>query len=162
MAYNAEEWLHDDVRNRPRSRSARWWLLAALLAAIGGVIAAPFYGGAQNGEQFIALPLAVLSVIGLYLSPFSRDLLIGDQNAHYDEHEQLILLKASQKAFRLMVLLMLIFATWCWAGADGGVTAPRRAFDFSALFSGILWGITTLPVLLAEWSLPLPKPGEDD
>jgi hypothetical protein len=162
MPYNPEEWMKSDVRHRPRSRSARWWLLAAFVTAIGGVVAAPFYSDVAGDQPFIALPLAMLSVIGLYQSPFSRNFLIGDQAAHYDEHETMVLMKAAQAAFRYIILLMLLFAAWCWAGASEGVTAPKRGFDFGALFYGTLWGLTTMPVLLAEWSLPLPREGDED
>lgn len=161
MAYNPEEWLNDDIRYRPRSRSAKWWLLVGMSVAVGGVIWAPFYPLGGGDEPFPSLPAMLLVGIGLYTSTFSRDYWLTDK-AKYDEHEKLVLAQSTQMAYPLMMLFLLLWAGWCWLGTTYGFVAPSRGFDFRALFIAILFGGAALPVLIAEWTLPLPKEREED
>lgn len=157
MAYDPHEWVKSDLIIRPRSRWSLWLLGLGLLLSMGLTITAPFDRSADPHDWINMFPIMVPIILGLHLSPYSRDSWMGSYSAaKYDEFEISALSKATGSAYFIFIALCFGLAIWCWAGTLYGVPVPSRPYDWSAVIVAIIFMASSLPTFIAELAVPFP------
>ncbi|WP_203310250.1 hypothetical protein [Sphingomonas beigongshangi] len=165
MAYDSRRWTGRYARGemppefaggRPyRSRHLRWYLLAAVVGSVALAVAQPLLPDAHGSS----LPLGWFVAMAMFnvsrgRSPFARDQwYVG----RHDEFEREAILRATQWAYRIVVILMIAALTWCAVATAYALPMPRRWGDWAVWALTLAAVASNLPTLFAEFAIPFPS-----
>jgi hypothetical protein len=139
-----------------RSPRTRWLLLAATIVAV----ALPVIELRADGDPGAWLPQttpAILpSIMAMAMSPFGRT----TRALPLDEFERDALARASVRAHLVVTLGIAALFAWLVLAARLGWPMPTQPRHWTALGFAATGIAASLPVLFAEWMIPLP-PAED-
>lgn len=161
MPYDSRKWTGDRRASPRRRRSTRWVLVAGMLIAAGYAVARMFPLAAPDTlwgfEPVVLLPL----VLGVRLSPFGRESWLTPRGLSVlDECERDMLQRASSYGYLALLALLLLGLAWLSYATRFGAPAPRSWQQWGSL-AILLTGIgAALPILFAEWLVPLPPQSE--
>jgi small neutral amino acid transporter SnatA (MarC family) len=163
MSYDLNKWVENERATVTRKRYLPY-VLTLMIALIVGLALLEVFDGASDEWQVASHfgPTLLLLTFALVSSPFGRDGFAGFRNGSYDEFEKLVLLRATFRAFTIMLVLILSFFLWLWLASSFGWPMPRTPLDWSAFGFAFLAVGAVLPVLMAEIMVPMPPRGEQD
>ncbi|MGQ7329786.1 hypothetical protein ACTGY6_12600, partial [Streptococcus suis] len=126
----------------------RWYLLAAVIGSLALAIAQPFFPDAHGS----GLPVGWFVVTALFnvsrgRSPFARNQWYV---ARYDEFEREAVLRATQNAYRVIVILAIAALIWCAVASAHALVMPHRWGDWAAWALALAAIASNLPALFAE------------
>lgn len=164
MEYDIRKWQEDSLKlGKKRYAWIRWFLVfAALMALIIPIIdtISPINSGdwVAKGGMSIILPL----VLGTGLSPFGR-VWWFDRRAQsiFDEFELAALGRATKRAYLTFMSIVLLGIFWMWLAGIWDLPKPELPSTWSAWGFLLLGYGIALPVLYAEWMVPLPPSDSD-
>lgn len=163
MAYDPIQW-EANARRMPRRRN-----LAALMGI--GIVAAALAPAIEiftNNESPDGLvsPLFMMSlllILSVTQSPFARTTWVRAKGlAAFDELERAALVDATQRAFAVVLVMLLVLFAWLWAASAMGWPMPVRPRQWYALGWAFLVISASLPVFFAELAIPFPPDAESD
>jgi len=160
MSYNFEKWMENDIRNRPRNRWNRWAIAGGIGSAIVAGIVSPFLDPESRWPGLFMMWSVVFVTMGLYHSPFSRDMWLRKTKPGYDEFELSALANATQKSYGILLLSILTLTAWCYFGSSQGWTYPASKQDWWILGVVFLNIGIGLPILIVEFTVPMPSPND--
>ena len=163
MAYDMRLWAAESMRLRERRPGTRWFLLLGVAV----LVLAPAIEMFDPGDPADPFPAYVgagaLPLIGgISWSPFARETWITARGrATFDEREQVAMAGAFRRAHAAtLVLLVALFACAVLA-TSLGVRLPHLTREWTALGIAVVMLVATLPVIFAEWTVPLPPAADD-
>lgn len=162
MAYDFRKWAANDRRQRVRRRSTRWLLVFGLVVAVGFAVAQVLLphdpGRMVVGNPGLYMPL----ILGASLSPFARETWFTSRGlAAFDEFERDAMRRAMANGYRTLLILVALVFGWLWLAAASGWPLPRTAYDWSAVGIALTLTGAALPVLFAEFTVPMPPAGDE-
>ncbi|MDJ0277225.1 hypothetical protein QLH51_10505 [Sphingomonas sp. 2R-10] len=139
-----------------RSGRTRWLLLAAAILAV----ALPVIELRADGDPAAWLPEVTPaifpSIMAMAMSPFGR----STRALPLDEFERDALARASVRANLVIVLGIAALFVWLALASRLGWPMPTQPRHWMALGIAATGIAASLPVLFAEWMIPLPPAGE--
>jgi len=159
--YDFRKWAANTAAKRPRRAHTRWTLAVLFAAMLTWLAIATFTSTPEDrgvpGVIFIWAPIAMTS------SPFARDTWLTTRGLEqFDEFERAALARATSRAYLLFVLgvpaALGLVAAQLHFGAAIAIT-PRLLVIWAMAVLAI--GLT-LPVLIAEWTVPILPPAESE
>jgi hypothetical protein len=155
MSYDPAGWHYEQMRNRPRRR-----LLSKLLIAVGislslgwAIIFPMLQPHATSG---IPATLFVIPVgFGMSFSPFAAGVW-SSPKMQQDEFEEQATNRATKYAFKIVVILATLLCLWRYIGIAYGLPSPNTAVHWSQWAWTFFSLGAALPVLIAEWIIPMP------
>jgi hypothetical protein len=95
-------------------------------------------------------------------SPFSRSLWRPGRGIPFDERERAQLILVHARAFQTVALVLIAGLMWCWLAGEHGLWVPRSHRDWGAMLRFAALGLAALPILIAEWTIPLLPADEEE
>lgn len=140
-----------------RSRRTRWLLIASIVIAAGLPVIELRTVGDPTRWLPETTPAIFPSIMAMAMSPFGRTA----RKFPFDAFERDTLQRASVHAHTVTVLGIAALFVWLTLAARFGWAMPRATHQWVALGIAMTGIAATLPVLFAEWMIPLP-PLDDD
>jgi hypothetical protein len=140
-----------------RSRRTRWLLLASIVVAAALPVIELRTAGDPANWAPQTTPAIFPSIMAMAMSPFGRN----TRRLPLDEFERDALCRASMHAQTITALSIAALFIWLTLAARFGWPMPRATHQWVALGIAATGIAATLPVLLAEWMVPLPPPEDD-
>ena len=139
-----------------RSRRTRWLLLAAtMLAAALPVIELRTPGDPGSWAPEVT-PAIFPSIMAMGMSPFGRT----TRELPLDEFERAALAQAHVRAHAVTMVGIAALFVWLTLAHRFGWPMPSQTRHWVALGMATTGIVASLPVLFAEWMVPLPPPEE--
>ncbi|WP_375395665.1 hypothetical protein [uncultured Sphingomonas sp.] len=155
--YDYLKWHANARRRRPRHRDTRWTLTVVLAAMLTFVIVATILNDPTRPffPPFLIIPMPM--IVATNRSPFARDTWLTERGLQqYDEFERAALGRATTRAYLSLVLGLTAVLLLAALALDVGerITITPGLFLIWATAVPVL--AFTLPVLIAEWTVPMP------
>jgi hypothetical protein len=166
MSYDFRKWsAQTHAQRRKRSRLLRWALLVGVLTTLAIPVIETLRPDSDHGTAGYA-GLVYPLLIAMLFSPFARaPWLMAWGRAQFDEFETAALNRATIAAYATLLIMVVAALLYMWLASMAGWRAPATPAAWAA------WGFAlaglglSLPVIYAEWMVPLPPPigpDEDD
>lgn len=139
-----------------RSNRTRWLLLAATILAVTLPVIELRTPGDPNAWLPQVTPAIFPSIMGMAISPFGRT----TRALPLDEFERDALARASVRANFVVVLGIAALFAWLTLASRFGWLMPTATRHWTALGIAATGIAASLPVLFAEWMVPLPPTEE--
>ena len=159
--YDIESWVEEDIA----ARRYRWVRYVALLpfAAVPLLLylETQSYFGSPALELVTALLgfAAVIAMISTLFSPFGARLWRPPwkpRRPDLDERERAIVAHAHAASYGILLAALLFVFLYGWGAMSWGWWLPRTPDDLELLFFAVAATVPTLPVAIAEWTVPPP------
>ena len=163
MSYDPIKW-DANARRMPRRRK-----LAALIGL--GIIAAALAPAIEiftdnESPEGLVSPLFMMSlllILAVTQSPFARTTWVRAKGlAAFDEFERAALVDATQRAFGVVLIMLLALFAWLWLASAMGWPMPVRPRQWYALGWSFLVIAASLPIFFAELTIPFPPHAEEE
>lgn len=163
MPYDARTWMASSSVRRPRNRYTPWVIgFSFVVSTTVAVIA--LLSPARHATNIIlcfTLPIASCAA-----SPFAREAWLTQAGrATYDEFERDALRRATQRAYGVLLLLLVLLFGGLWIAGFTGQHLASEPATWATLGLALTGIGAALPVLFAELLVPFPPvddPEEDD
>ena len=158
--YDPVKWnLHSaaPVKRRPY---VRWVLLATVLVAPALAGAELVWGNRQPGLFPEGLPpFLALATFSIGMSPFANGRARWQPR---DEFESAAIATATRRAYIVLIALLMAGIAWLWLATARHGAVPTLPKDWIAIGFALLVVAINLPVLFAEFAVPLPPVAEPE
>jgi hypothetical protein len=160
MAYESNQWHHEDRQNLPRRPSSKWLMGVGLGMSIGWAILFPVIQPKATGsiQQWLFL-LPVL--FGGLRSPFNGGVWGNRKKLKFDEFEERALNRAATISYRFVTILGVLLCGWCYLSLKFDLPGPSTAAHW-AQWAWTFFLSAFLPVLVAEIIIPMPPIYDED
>lgn len=149
--YDARLWVQNTLRARARRPETRWFLAAGLVVTIALAVMEIAWPTADLPPFYLFLPLTSS------LSPFAREAFLTNKGFKaFDEFEQQALLIALRRAYLIALLLLSAVVVWLALVQHAEWPMPQTKHQWFVIGCALLVTIASLPVLIAEWTVPFP------
>ncbi len=150
-------------QTRPVSIRRRPWIKWAMVLAVASTILLAI---AEGGSSLVTIPnpsLVCLPLLAVVPSPFGRHGWMGERAlTQYDEFEQVALLRATLMSHIILLGSVMMFLVWMAVGSGLGWPVPGTRQAWAALAMACFSIGISLPVMIAEWIIPLPPHSDDE
>lgn len=163
MAYDFHKWVENEGLNRRTPWLRRVYAAPFLLFPASIAIEL----GDGFGSAWVAILGPLFGVAGVVCafavagSPFLRDTWRSWKSAPVlDEHERLVIAQAQAKSYAVLAAAIMAALLYSQLARGFGWWLPRAA-DLNELYLPVIVMIGILPIVIAEWTVPLP-PADDE
>ncbi|WP_084583828.1 hypothetical protein [Sphingomonas azotifigens] len=161
MRYDSRKWTGDRHASQRRRRSTRWVLVAGILIAAGYAVARMFPLVAPDTLWGFEAGVLFPVILGIRISPFGRDSWLTPRGLSvFDECERDMLQRASSYSYRVVLALLVCGLAWLAYATRFGAPSPRSWQQWASLAVIVTCIGAALPVLFAEFLVPLPPKGD--
>lgn len=162
MAYDINKWVANDIHRR-RNRWLPWYLGFGLLITVAFSLVEVFDPAADDRRLGNFSAIVLVLMLGAGLSPFARSTWMTNTGlAAFDELERDALMRATQRAYAVMIGLLAVLFCWFWLASLNGWPMPRTAADWSSIGISLLAIGAALPIFFAEILVPIPPEGDEE
>lgn len=160
--YDMRKWSVQSGKRRRRTAAAKWLILLSFVLMYAVALYDLF---APTGDRHgIPNLIGVLmpAIIAASLSPFARgSWLTAKGRATYDEFERTAYASAAQRAHFIFLGVITTFFVYLYAAASLGWPLPLGPRGWATWGLVLLLTGAALPLLLAEFMVPLPPAAEE-
>ncbi len=160
--YNIRKWQANEIKQRPRRYWVRWGMSAGLLFVLTIPVLA-MVGAYDRGTVLPnVVPMSMLLLITSLQSPFTREAWLSPAGfATFDEFERTALSDAMRRAYLIDILVVSMLFVWLMLASRLGWPMPATTSQWGAIGYATVMTMLTLPVLFAEFMVPMPDPEDE-
>ncbi|WP_294334002.1 hypothetical protein [uncultured Sphingomonas sp.] len=142
-----------------RRRSTRWVVLAAISLMLVYAGACPWV---TDKDAYLRLltPFVLLMTIAVSASPFRIQSRRRDEAVVFDEFQRDTLQRATMRSFQVLLLLVGLVFGWLCVASSFRWPMPAAPQDWFLWGGAILYAGLLLPILFAEFTIPMPPEAE--
>ncbi len=160
--YDVNKWAANEMKHRPR----RYWVRWGLVVGLAFVAAIPVFEmltpGDADGVFPNVMPMSILLVVISFSSPFARQSWLTKRGFEtYDEYERDALLAAARRAYLVNLIVIGLLFLWLTFAVRAGWPMPHTYRQWGALGYATVMTMLSLPIIFAEFVVPLPD-AEDE
>lgn len=160
--YDIRKWHAHEMKRRPRRYWVRWGLAAGLASVLTIPVFAMLSTGEQGGLVPNVMPLSVLLLVNSIGSPFTREAWLSPSGfATFDEFERAALSDAMRRAYLIDILAVCGVFAWLMIASRLGWPMPASTGQWGAVGYATVMTMLTLPILFAEFMVPMPDPEDE-
>jgi|GEM_PF-1142527 len=155
--YDLNRWAAEEMARLPRRKHWGWALglaMAMTLTIPAIALFAPVDGDFKFTAVFVSALLPLM--VALQQSPFAREMWFGRERANLDEFEREALLRATRRAYRLLMALIIALCVWLWVATALDWPTPQRFEQWTGIAISMTAIGLALPIFFAETSVPHP------
>ena len=160
--YDFRKWYAGSMRARPRRYSVRWGMVAGLGLILTIPLMAMLGAGERGGLIPNVVPLSMPALISSLHSPFTREAWLSPRGFEtFDEFERTALSDAMRRAYLIDIFAICGLFLWLMAATRLGWPMPATIGQWGAIGYATVMTLLTLPILFAEFMVPMPDPEDE-
>ncbi len=160
--YDIRKWSATGTQRRPRRYAVRWGLALGLASVLAIPVFAMLGTAEHDGIVPHVMPFSIVLFVSSIGSPFTREAWLSPRGfATYDEFERAALSDAMRRAYLIDILAVSALFLWLMIASRLGWPMPVTSSQWGAIGYATVMTMLTLPILFAEFMVPMPDPEDE-